>query len=542
MVAAPLAWRAIDMATEARNDDTLPQITLPPPDGTEALFEDALLELLSDLGRRFRAPVDRLLENRQAVQARLDAGGTLDFPADTRAIRESDWTVAPIPADLQDRRVEITGPVDRKMIINALNSGARVFMADFEDSSTPSWDNMVHGQQNLFDAVRRTIEFTAPNGKRYRLKDDPAVLIARPRGWHLDEKHVQVDGRAIPGGLFDAACYVFHNARALLAHGSGPYLYLPKLENRHEAELWEEALSRIEQVVGLEPGTVKVTVLIETLPAVFEMDEILYALKQRIVGLNCGRWDYIFSYIKRFRNHSDKVLPDREQVTMTVPFLRAYSRLLIQTCHRRGAFAMGGMAAQIPIKNDPAANDAAIAKVLADKKREAAEGHDGTWVAHPGLIPIAMDIFDEYLHGANQLNKLRRDVDVSAADLVAPAEGTITEAGVRGNIRVAIEYLAAWLDGQGCVPIRHLMEDAATAEISRAQLWQWIRHDAGCLDDGRNIDAELVRGWQAEIVDELRAEGSVGDQLDAAAELLERVTHSDEFIEFITLPAYDRLD
>ena len=530
------------MSTHATTDDARARLTLPPPEGTEALLDDALLELLADLGRRFRDPVDRLIENRQAVQARLDAGGTLDFPAETRAIRESDWTVAPIPADLQDRRVEITGPVDRKMIINALNSGARVFMADFEDSSTPSWTNMLHGQQNLHDAVRGTIEFTAPNGKHYALGENPAILIARPRGWHLDEKHVEVDDRPIPGGLFDAACFVYHNARALLDKGSGPYLYLPKLENRHEAALWEEALSRIEQVVGLEPGTVKVTVLIETLPAVFEMDEILYALKQRIVGLNCGRWDYIFSYIKRFRNHPDKVLPDREQVTMTVPFLKAYSQLLIQTCHRRGAFAMGGMAAQIPIKNDPDANEAALAKVRADKKREASEGHDGTWVAHPGLIPIAMDIFDEYLHGANQLNKMRRDVQVGAADLVEPATGTITEAGVRGNIRVAIEYLAAWLDGQGCVPIRHLMEDAATAEISRAQLWQWIRHEAGTLDDGRAIDADLVRTFQAEIVDELRAEGSLGDQLDAAAELLDSVTHSDDFIEFITLPAYDRLD
>ena len=530
------------MSTHAMNDDAPARLTLPPPEGTEALLDDGMLDLLAELGRRFRAPVDRLLENRQAVQARLDAGGTLDFPAETRAIRDSDWTVAPIPADLQDRRVEITGPVDRKMIINALNSGARVFMADFEDSSTPSWDNMMHGQQNLHDAARRTIEFTAPNGKHYALGENPAILIARPRGWHLDEKHVLVDDRPIPAGLFDAACFVRHNARVLLDNGSGPYLYLPKLENRHEAALWEEALSRIEQVVGLEPGTVKVTVLIETLPAVFEMDEILYALKQRIVGLNCGRWDYIFSYIKRFRNHPDKVLPDREQVTMTVPFLKAYSQLLIQTCHRRGAFAMGGMAAQIPIKNDPDANEAALAKVRADKKREASEGHDGTWVAHPGLIPIAMEIFDEYLHGANQLTKMRRDVEVSAGDLVAPAQGTITEAGVRGNIRVAIEYLAAWLSGQGCVPIRHLMEDAATAEIARAQLWQWMRHEAGTLDDGRAIDAKLVKSWQAEIVDELRAEGALGDHLDAAAELLSAVTYRDDFIEFITLPAYDRLD
>ncbi len=405
------------MPSNARPDEAPSlQVLAPYPEGTEALFDDALLALFDELGRRFRDPVDRLLAARKALQDELDAGATLDFLPETRDIRESEWTVAEIPADLQDRRVEITGPVDRKMIINALNSGARVFMADFEDSSTPTWANMIHGQQNLHDAARRTIEFTAGNGKHYTLDDDRAVLIARPRGWHLDEKHVEVDGRPIPAGLFDAAAFVALNARLLIEQGSGPYLYLPKLEHHREAALWNEALELIEQRCGLAPGTIKVTVLIETLPAVFQMDEILYALKSRIVGLNCGRWDYIFSYIKRFRNHSDKVLPDREQVTMTTPFLSAYSRLLIRTCHRRGAFAMGGMAAQIPIKGDEAANRAALDKVRADKKREAAEGHDGTWVAHPGLIPIAMDIFDEYLHGANQLGKLRRDVEISAAD------------------------------------------------------------------------------------------------------------------------------
>jgi len=517
-----------------------------PPEATRDLLTPELLTLLGDLGQRFRVPVDRLLDARREVQARLDAGETPDFPAETAEIRSSDWTVAPIPEDLTDRRVEITGPVDRKMIINALNSDARVFMADFEDSSTPTWDNMMHGQRNLADAVRGTIEFTADTGKHYALGDNPAVLIARPRGWHLDEKHIEVDGRAIPGGLFDAATYVFHNARALLDKGSGPYLYLPKLENRHEAALWEEALSMIEQRLNLQLGTIKVTVLIETIMAVFEMDEILHALRRRIVGLNCGRWDYIFSYIKRFRNHPDKVLPDREQVTMTVPFLRAYSQLLIQTCHRRGAFAMGGMAAQIPIKGDDDANRQAVDKVRADKKREAADGHDGTWVAHPGLIPVAMEIFDEYLHGANQLERLRRDVQVGAADLIRPAEGTITEAGVRGNISVAIRYLAAWLGGQGCVPLDHLMEDAATAEIARAQLWQWARHPAGRLDDARDIDLELIRRWRDEILDQLRAEH--GDAaFDAAgyaraAELLAQVTESDDFVEFITLPAYQIID
>jgi malate synthase len=515
-----------------------------PPPAAELLTAE-LLELLGELGRRFRGPVDRLIEARRQVQARFDAGEVPVFPAETAAIRESEWTVAPIPADLIDRRVEITGPVDRKMIINALNSGARVFMADFEDSSTPTWENMIEGQQNLADAVRGTIEFTAESGKQYRLNERTAVLIARPRGWHLDEKHVEVDGRPIPGGLFDAATYVFHNAEALLARGSGPYLYLPKLENRHEAALWEEVLAMVERRLGLAHGSIKVTVLIETITAVFEMDEILHALKDRIVGLNCGRWDYIFSYIKRFRNHPDKVLPDRQQVTMTVPFLRAYSQLLIQTCHRRGAFAMGGMAAQIPIKGDEAANAAAIEKVRADKKREAAEGHDGTWVAHPGLIPVAMEIFDEYLHGANQLKRRRRDVNVGAADLIEPPQGTITEAGVRGNISVAIRYLASWLNGQGCVPLDHLMEDAATAEISRAQLWQWIRHPAGRLDDGRDIDLALVRTLRDEVLDALRAaDPETFDRAGylRAAELLDRVTVEDDFVEFITLPAYQLLD
>ena len=532
---------------EPMSESTPPAVRLMrhAPQAAAGLLTAELLALLGTLGQRFRGPVDRLLLARQQVQARLDAGELPDFPAETAEIRESDWTVAPIPVDLTDRRVEITGPVDRKMIINALNSGARVFMADFEDSSTPTWDNMLLGQQNLVDAVRGTIEFSGDNGKHYRLNQKTAVLIARPRGWHLDEKHLEVDGRAMPAGLFDAAIYVFHNARPLQAKGSGPYLYLPKLENRHEAALWEEALALIEQQLGLAHATIKVTVLIETITAAFEMDEILHALQHRIVGLNCGRWDYIFSYIKRFRNHPDKVLPDRQQVTMAVPFLRAYSQLLIQTCHRRGAFAMGGMAAQIPIKGDDAANAAAIAKVRADKKREAAEGHDGTWVAHPGLIPVAMEIFDEYLHGANQLSRCRRDVRVSAADLVEPATGSITEQGVRANISVAIRYLAAWLSGQGCVPLDDLMEDAATAEIARAQLWQWIRHPAGHLDDGRDIDLMLVRKFCDEVLDELRAaDSNAFDRAGyaRAADLLDRVTAEDDFVEFITLPAYELLD
>ncbi len=517
------------------------------PAAAKPLFSDGLRRLLVRLGSRYRERVDALLEARQTFQARLDAGAVPDFPAETADIRESDWKVAPIPEDLRDRRVEITGPVDRKMIINALNSGAKVFMADFEDSSTPTWDNMVDGQVNLFDAVRRNIEFTADNGKQYRLDPDPAVLIVRPRGWHLDEKHVQVDGRAVPGGIFDAAVYLYNNADALIDQGSGPYLYLPKLENRHEAELWERVLTDIEGTLELEPGTIKVTVLIETITAVFEMDEILHALKSRIVGLNCGRWDYIFSYIKRFRAHADKVLPDRAQVGMTVPFLKAYSQLLIKTCHRRGAFAMGGMAAQIPIKGDEAANESAIQKVVDDKEREAGDGHDGTWVAHPGLISLAMEIFDKHLGDKpNQLDRKREDVEVSAADLIAPCEGSITEAGVRGNINVAIRYMGAWLGGQGCVPINHLMEDAATAEIARAQLWQWARHARGVLEDGRDIDLDLIRRWQGEELEKIRAD--VGDEAFAsghflhAAELLFEVTADDDFVEFLTLPAYDRLD
>jgi malate synthase len=523
-----------------------PEIVADIPESARHLFSAGLRSLLGKLGMRYRGRVDELLAARKAVQARFNDGGLPDFDPETESVRQGNWKVARIPDDLRDRRVEITGPVDRKMIINALNSDARVFMADCEDSSTPTWANMVDGQVNLYDAVRRTIELTAPNGKHYKLEGKPAVLIVRPRGWHLDEKHVLVDGRPIPGGIFDAAVYLYNNAESLIRQGSGPYLYLPKLEHWKEARLWEEVLTEIENVLGLKPGTIKVTVLIETLPAVFQMDEILHALQSRIVGLNCGRWDYIFSYIKCFHKQSDKVLPDRAQVTMTVPFLRAYSRLLIKTCHRRGAFAMGGMAAQIPIKGDEQANKQALKKVREDKEREAGDGHDGTWVAHPGLIPIAMEIFDRHLDGPNQLDKRLDDVEVSAADLIEPCVGTITEAGVRGNLNVAIRYMAAWLGGQGCVPINHLMEDAATAEIARAQVWQWIRHPAGRLDDGRDIDLELIENWQSEELESVRADvGEVAFEAgnyQAAADLLAQVTASDDFIEFLTLPAYRQLD
>ena len=511
-------------------------------DALATLFPAPLQDLLTDLCQAHREPLDQLLAARRARQAAFNQGQTPDFESDTADIRAGDWQVAPIPDDLLDRRVEITGPVDRKMIINALNSGARVFMADCEDSSSPTWANMVHGQINLRDAVQRTISLTNEAGKHYQLNDDPAVLIVRPRGWHLDERHVQCAGQPMPAGIFDAATYVFHNAKTLIERGSGPYLYLPKLEHWREAALWETVLSDIEAAMGLAGGTIKVTVLIETLPAVFQMDEILYALRRRIVGLNCGRWDYIFSYIKVLQAHPDKVLPDRAEVTMTVPFLRAYSELLIQTCHRRGAFAMGGMAAQIPIKDDEAANAEALAKVRADKEREAKAGHDGTWVAHPGLIPIAMGIFDAQLEGPNQLSVKREDVSVSAADLLQPSEGEITEAGVRGNVAVAIRYMAAWLSGQGCVPINHLMEDAATAEIARAQLWQWIRHPAGRLNDGRDITATLIKDWHQEAMAAIRDElGQVAFEAgcyEQAARLLHEVTDSDDFVEFLTLPGY----
>lgn len=516
------------------------------PTSAKPLFPTALTKLLFQLGNRHTARRNALLRERKARQASWNAGSVPGFEDETGEIREKDWRVAPIPEDLRDRRVEITGPVSRKMVINALNSGARVFMADFEDSSTPSWDNMLEGQVNLYDAVRRNIEYTAPNGKRYALDPAPATLIVRPRGWHLDEKHVLVDGQPLPGSIFDAAVFVFNNARNLMALGSGPYLYLPKLEHWREAELWEDVLTDIEKAMELEPGTIKVTVLIETLPAVFQMDEILHALRSRIVGLNCGRWDYIFSYIKCFQAHSDKVLPDRAQVTMTVPFLRAYSQLLIRTCHRRGAFAMGGMAAQIPIRDDEQANRQALERVRADKEREAGDGHDGTWVAHPGLIDLAMEIFDRHIEGRNQLKRLREDVSVSAEDLIVPCEGTITEAGVRGNIEVAIRYMAAWLGGQGCVPIHHLMEDAATAEIARAQIWQWIRHPAGQLDDGRDIDHALIDRLHGEIMTSIRNE--VGPEafesghFKQAGDLLAAVTANDEFVEFLTLPAYDAID
>lgn len=514
--------------------------------GQDALLPPGVLALLVSLHRAIEPERQARLAARRERQTFFDAGGLPDFRADTRAIREGDWVVAPVPAALQDRRVEITGPVDPKMVINALNSGAKVFMADFEDSTSPTWQNLLTGQRALIGAVQGDLEFTSDTGKHYALKpqNEQAVLLVRPRGWHLDEKHVLIDGAPIAGGLFDVAVFAWHNARALQARDRGPYFYLPKLQSMEEAALWETALSHIEAALGLPHGQMKVTVLIETLPAVFEMHEILHALRDRIVGLNCGRWDYIFSYLKTFRRHADKVLPERGQVTMTQPFLKAYSELLIQTCHRRGAHAMGGMAAQIPISNDEAANEQALARVRADKLREVTAGHDGTWIAHPALIPVAKTIFDEHMPQPNQRSVQREDVVVTRDDLIRPSTGTITRAGFEGNVEVCVRYLAAWLDGNGCVPIHWLMEDAATAEISRTQIWQWLHTADVHLCDGTQIDYALLQrtlaALPAKLGDHARLPG--GERISEAIALLDHLSRADELVDFLTLPAYDRID
>ena len=517
----------------------------------EVLTPDALA-LVAALHRQFDATRRELLARREERQRELDAGGTLDFLEETRETREGDWTIAPEPDALQDRRVEITGPTDRKMVINALNSGASGFMADFEDSNSPTWSNMVGGQVSLIDAVRRTIEFTSPEGKDYRLEDEPATLLVRPRGWHLPERHLLVDGEPVAGALMDAALYVFHNARELLERGAGPYFYLPKLESHLEARLWNEVFCAVQDALGLDRGTIKATVLIETLPAAFEMDEILYELREHSAGLNAGRWDYIFSTIKRFRTRPEFVLPDRADVKMTVPYMRAYTELLVKTCHRRGAHAMGGMAAVIPSRTDEEANERAFAAVRDDKRREAEDGFDGTWVAHPDSVPVAMDEFDSVLgKRPNQVSRQRDDVDVGAADLlnVEATPGEITEAGLRSNVNVGIQYISAWLRGNGAAGIYGLMEDAATAEISRSQVWQWIRHDAQ-LEDGRPVTAELVRELATDELEKIRKE--IGDdewfekegRPRQSRELFERVALSgaDEFVEFLTLPAYEVLE
>jgi malate synthase len=497
------------------------------------------------MSSQFEQRRQQLLARRRDRQVELNSGKLPDFLAETAEVRHAEWAVAPIPADLRKRHVEITGPVDRKMIINALNSGADVFMADFEDSNSPTWDNCVAGQANLMDAVRDTITFTSPEGKVYRLNGQRAVLMVRPRGWHLDEKHVLVHGRPVSASLFDFGLYFFHNARSLIESGTAPYFYLPKLESHLEARLWNDVFNWAQDQLQIPRGTIRATVLIETILAAFEMDEILYELRDHSAGLNCGRWDYIFSLIKKLSRNSKFVLSDRALVTMTTPFMHAYSLLAIKTCHRRGIHAIGGMAAQIPIKNNPAANDAALSKVREDKRREATDGHDGTWVAHPGLVPIAREQFDAAVPHDHQLERLRDDVHLSALDLLnVQAEPVISEKGIRTNINVGICYLESWLRGQGCVPINNLMEDAATAEISRAQLWQWVHHKAR-MTDGRLVTLELVAQLMTEEMGELRADigasrfdsGRFGD----ARDLFMQMTRSAECPEFLTSVAYELL-
>jgi malate synthase len=506
------------------------------------------LALVGDLSRQFGASIETLLDSRALRRSRIARGEErLDFLPGTKPIRERDWTVAPTPRDLERRVVEITGPTDRKMMINALNSGADVFMADLEDSSAPTWSNMLAGQVNLRDAVRRTIEWDdAETGKSYRLNERTATLIVRPRGLHLVERHLVIDGKPIAASLVDAGLFLHHNAAPLIERGSGPYLYLPKLESHLEARLWNEVLAHVERALALPNGSVKVTVLIETIAAAFEMDEILYELRDRIVGLNCGRWDYIFSFIKYQAADPHAVLPDRSQVTMEQPCMRAYAQLAIRTCHRRGAHAIGGMAAQIPIKNDPAANQRALDKVRADKLREVRDGHDGTWVAHPGLVPVAREIFEAHMSSANQLGRLREDVHVTAEDLLRVPTGTRTEEGLRQNVRVGVQYIEAWLRGIGCVPLYHLMEDAATAEISRAQVWQWIHHAARLDDTGATVTAELLETILDDEIERLtrelgRQRIATGRFLQARALFFELAT-ADALADFLTSAAYRQLD
>jgi len=511
------------------------------------IITDEALEFIAKLHRNFNNTRKELLVKREERQLEIDNGKFPDFLEDTKEVRESDWTIDPVPADLLDRRVEITGPVERKMIINALNCGAKVFMADFEDSNSPTWANVIEGQINLRDAVNRTISFTNPlNNKHYELNKDIATLVVRPRGWHLEEKNIKIDGELVSASLLDFGLYFFHNAQKLISNGSGPYFYLPKLESHLEARLWNSVFVFAQEELGITQGTIKATVLIETILASFEINEILWELKKHSAGLNCGRWDYIFSYIKRFRNHPECLLPNRASITMTADFMRAYSLLVIQTCHKRGAHAIGGMAAQIPIKGDPKANEEAIEKVRTDKIREAKDGHDGTWVAHPALVQIALDVFEEFMPLANQIHKLREDVSVSARDLIEPLQGDITEEGLKFNIDVAIQYIESWLNGNGCVPIYNLMEDAATAEISRAQIWQWIRNEKALLEDGTPITAELYRSLVPDQLSHIR--NLVGDEkyengkYELSAEIFDELVTSDNFEEFLTLPAYKYLN
>ncbi|WNB92379.1 malate synthase A [Bacillus sp. NEB1478] len=500
---------------------------------------------LKSLHQNFNAARQELLGKRKEKQQEIDSGVLPTFLPETEHIRNSEWTIAPIPDDLQDRRVEITGPVDRKMIVNALNSGAKVFMADLEDSNSPTWENTIEGQINLKDAVNRTISLEGANGKKYELKEKTATLIVRPRGWHLDEKHILVDNVPMSGSLVDFGLYFYHNAKSLIESGSGPYFYLPKMESHLEARLWNDVFIYAQEQLGIPRGTIKATVLIETIVAAFEIDEILYELRDHSAGVNCGRWDYIFSYIKKFRHQPHVILPDRSLVTMTVPFMRSYSLLAIKTCHKRNAPAIGGMAAQIPIKNDEKANAIAFEKVRADKEREATDGHDGTWVAHPGLVPVAMEVFNRVMPQPNQIDRKRDDVVVTADDLVAVPEGNITEEGVRTNISVGIQYIASWLRGKGAAPINNLMEDAATAEISRAQVWQWIRHPKGILNDGRKVTFEMVEQLKAEEMQKIRQglneDSFTNGRFTEAAQLFDELIKNDDFPDFLTLRGYDVL-
>jgi malate synthase len=522
------------------------EIAGPVPESFREILAPGALQLVAKLHRNFNGRRKDLLERRNRRQIELDNGKTPDFLPETAPIRAGDWKVAPIPKDIADRRVEITGPTDRKMVINALNSGAKVFMADFEDANAPTWHNMVEGHINLRDAIRRTIEFQSPEGKAYQLKDEVAVLFVRPRGWHLIEKHLLVDGEPVAGGLFDFGLYLFHNAKELLSRGSGPYFYLPKMESHLEARLWNDVFNLAQDEIGIPRGSIRATVLIETILAAFEMDEILYELRDHSAGLNCGRWDYIFSCIKRFRNKPDFILADRALVTMTTHFMHSYSLLCIKTCHRRGIHAMGGMAAQIPIKNDEKANAEAFAKVKADKEREASDGHDGTWVAHPGLVAVALEAFDAVMKNSNQIDRKREDVQVTAQDLLQfGPEKPITEKGLRTNVSVGIQYLEAWLRGSGAVPIFNLMEDAATAEISRAQVWQWIRSPKGKLDNGRKVTADLFRQVLEEELQKIKtsvgAERFAKGRYNEAAKLFSDLTTSDNYVDFLTLPGYQLL-
>ncbi|MBV6647766.1 MAG: malate synthase A [Cyclobacteriaceae bacterium] len=517
--------------------------------GFENILSDEALTFVAELHRTFNGRRTELLTARDARQVKIDQGEMPSFLSETEHMRTGEWQVNPIPADLQDRRTEITGPVDRKMVINALNSGAKVFMADFEDANAPTWKNNIEGQINLYDAIRRQVDFTAPNGKEYKLKDQIAVLKVRPRGWHLIEKHVQVDGEPISASMFDFGLYFFHNAKQLLENGSGPYFYLPKMESHLEARLWNDIFKSAQDQLGIAQGTIKVTVLIETILAAFEMEEIIYELKEHMGGLNAGRWDYIFSVVKKFRNHPEYVLPDRVQVTMTVPFMRAYAQLLVKTCHRRGAHAIGGMSAFIPSRRDEEVNRIAFEKVKADKSLEASTGYDGTWVAHPDLVPVAMEEFNKFIgDGQNQKQNMRDDLEVAASELISfdIADGKITEEGLRMNINVGILYIESWLMGVGAAALYNLMEDAATAEISRAQVWQWLHNDGIKLNDGREVDSALCDLLLNEELEKIK--GLIGEErytkgrFEEAAEIFDYLIKTEDFVDFLTLRAYDRID